>query len=266
MKVTDITNYIETDGNKIIGNFTMEDSVIEFTGINNILYCGKDVYLKNSKLRFTGSNSVIYIDDNKMEIFLEARVGNDSVIYFGKNNYINRNFHIYATERKNVVIGDDCLFSFGSYLRTSDPHLIYNFDGMRINDAQSIYIGDHVWIGQESLILKNTHIGSGSIVGGHAVVSKKIISSNCMYGGSPAKKIKEKVFFLGDSAHNFTQEDCLKFKHTESQDFMYEYDDSTMSFSKIEEDLCSCFTSLSKFDYIQNHISNNFHKNRFYID
>lgn len=265
MIVTNVSDYKEENGNQIIGNFTMEDCTIEFKGHNNILYCGENVCLKNCKLRFTGSNSLIYLDDNKMPIFLDARVGNDSVIYFGKDNYINRNFHIYATERKNVIIGNDCLFSFGNYLRTSDPHLIYDINGDRINEAKSIYIGDHVWIGQESLILKNTYIGSGAIIGGHSVVSNKIVSSNSIYGGNPVKKIRQNVFFLGDSAHDFTECDCIDFNHIDKVDFIYQLDDNTLSFNEIENDLCSSFTSLSKLDYIQENISSNNSKNRFYI-
>ena len=153
--------------------------------------------MTNSRIRFTGNNSILYIDKNKMPLSLDVRLGNDSVSYIGKNVYTNKCVHIYATERENVIIGDDCLLSYEVTFRTADPHLIYDsISKKRINSAKSILVGDHVWIGQEALILKNTKIYSGSIIGGKAVISNKEVLSNTMWAGNPARKIKDDVFFI----------------------------------------------------------------------
>ena len=53
---------------------------------------------------------------------------------------------LLLSERKNIIIGDQCLFSHTIWFRNADPHLIYdNITNKRINPTQSIYIGDHVW-------------------------------------------------------------------------------------------------------------------------
>lgn len=262
-----INNFDEINNiknNQIIGEFILDNSSIEFKGENNIMYFGKNIKLKNTKLRFTGNNSLIYIDDNYMPISLNGRVGNDSVLYLGKNTYINRGIEVYATERKNIIIGDDCMLSYETCFRTSDPHPIYDVKTCkRINYAKSIYIGDHVWIGQQCLILKNSKIYSGSIIGGHSVISGKEIYSNTSWAGNPSKLIKEGVFFTCESAHDFTSDDLTEKSVYDKDDFIYENDVTNLSFDKIEKDLEEFKDVKEKLNYIQNIVASNNQKNRF---
>ncbi len=103
----------------------------------------------------------------------------------GKDAYINGKMTVVLSEHKHCFIGDDCMVSYGVIVRNADPHLIYDCESKRRkNKTKSVYIGDHVWIGQNSLILKGTCIDSGSIIGANAVVAGKIISNNCAWGGS----------------------------------------------------------------------------------
>ena len=79
-------------------------------------------------------------------------------------------------------------------MRTADPHLIYNIvDNQRINHSRSIYIGDHVWIGQNAMILKGSSIHSGSVIGAMSLVAGKTIHSNSCWGGNPVRMLKENI-------------------------------------------------------------------------
>ena len=99
------------------------------------------------------------------------------------------------------------MFSFGIFVRTADPHLIYDSTTKgRINPSASVFIGDHVWVGQDVLILKGTRIGSGSIVGGATCIAGKMIPSNVTIGGNPARIIRENVFFLPNCVHSWTDD------------------------------------------------------------
>ena len=81
---------------------------------------------------------------------------------------------ILSLVRKNIIIGDNCMISFGSWIRNTDPHLVYDSSTYcRINPSKSVLIGDHVWIGQSCIILKGTVVGSGAILGAGSVVSGK---------------------------------------------------------------------------------------------
>lgn len=256
--------------NKIIGNIEYKNSEITFNGDNNIFICKGNLLLENCKIRFTGSNSLIYIDENNYPISLNMRVGNDSVIYIGKDSYINRTSHLYATERKNIIIGNELLLSFDTYFRTADAHIIYDCNTKkRINPSKSILIGDRVWIGQQSLILKGTCIGSGSIIGGHSVLSNKNIRSNSLYAGNPARKIKENVFY-GEhkSTHDFDlegEERSLCCCDNDENKYIYEQDDTTISLNQIDLDLINIKSARDKIKYLDEIVVSNNSKNRFYL-
>lgn len=52
-------------------------------------------------------------------------------------------------------------------------------------------IGDDVWIGAGSIIMAGVTIGDGAIIAAGSVVTKNV-EAYCIYGGTPAKKIKER--------------------------------------------------------------------------
>jgi phosphonate metabolism protein (transferase hexapeptide repeat family) len=55
--------------------------------------------------------------------------------------------------------------------------------------SQKVNIGHDVWIGQHSLIMPNTTVGVGAVVGGGAVVTKDV-PPYAIVGGVPAKIIR----------------------------------------------------------------------------
>lgn len=194
------------NNNKIIGNPTLKDTKITFVGINNILYCEDNVIINNSNLDFKCNNSIIYLRESKHPYKLKVDIYENCVLSFGKNNYINQKITFIIDEEKNVIIGDDCLFSLGLFFRTSDVHIIYDISTKkRINNAKSILIGDHVWLGQNVLVLKGAKIGSGTIIGANSLISNKIYYSNCLYAGK--ELLKENVVFDGASSHKFTSKE-----------------------------------------------------------
>ena len=91
-----------------------------------------------------------------------------------------------------VEIGEDCMFGFDTIIYNTDGHSIFQ-NGNLINKADKLVIGDHVWCGWGSTILKNSYIPSGCIVGKSAVVAKKFEKENVVIAGNPAKIIKENI-------------------------------------------------------------------------
>lgn len=95
----------------------------------------------------------------------------------------------------NVIIGEDCMFARQILILASDFHSILNHDGHRINYSNGITLGNHVWVATKATILKNSHIGSNSIIAAGAVVSNGI-PSNSIAGGVPTKLIKENIDWI----------------------------------------------------------------------
>lgn len=265
------------DGNQILGRFPkLSRSSIQFQGKNNILFCEENVCLNGSNITFNGDNSIIYLSANKNSYLLGVETHNNNTFYFGKNAYINGKLMAILSERKNIIIGDECMFSLGIWMRNADPHLVYRCaTGQRINHSKSIYVGDHVWIGQNCLILKGVEIDSGSIVGGGAVVAGKKIPNNEVWGGNPAKRIGEGVFWDGSCVHSWNEgltelsKDYSSYVNARGlnipiDNWIYRYEASEeLKFSTIEEKLQGCHSGQDKLVVLKEYLCNRSHKNRF---
>lgn len=256
--------------NKIIVDSTKStldsNSVIKFNGKNNILVIEDGVKLVNSRISFGGDNAVVYLSRNKYIYYLDINAYSNTCVFIGKDNFFNGRLSLIASERKNIIIGDNGLISFGIFVRTADPHLIYSCETkQRINKSKSVLIGDHVWLGQGALILKGTKIGSGSILGGGAVISNKSVFSNASAVGNPAKIVAKNIFFSKESVHNFNKKQTEEFSVMQSDEWIYSYDNSQKSFSETDNLLSSKENSKDKLNIIKKNIVNNTSKNRFFI-
>ena len=110
-------------------------------------------------------------------------------ITIGNRAFINRNVIIVSAE--NISIGTDVLLG--------DSVSIYDHDhGVKINglaygqqplSSSPVVIGDNVWVGSHSVVLKGVVLGDGCIVAAGSVVTKSIPAGE-IWGGVPAKYIK----------------------------------------------------------------------------
>lgn len=259
-----------TGNNKIICNTDIDELnnlTIRFEGNHNILYIDKEVKFANSSITFSGDNSLVYLSTSNHPYKISITVNNSNTVFIGSHCYFNQLLHIIASEYQNVIIGAQCLLSFGIWLRTADPHLIYDVaTRQRINPSQSIYIGDHIWIGQESLILKGTVIGTGAIVGGHSVVSGKRIPSNTIWGGNPVRLIREHVVFDSKCVHKWTPEDTKRFWTYDSSVFLCQHykDNTTIDIDKLDVELKNFCSADDRLKFVGNHLTN-ISSNRFFI-
>ena len=125
-------------------------------------------------------------------------------------------------------------------------------------------MGDHVWVGQDALILKGTQIGSGSIIGAKALVAGKKIQSNSLWGGVPAQLIRDDVLFDGSSVHYYTDEQTENSMEYSAGRWIYRNEGNVLSFDEIEENFNSINDVDEKIAYLQSVIRCNDY-NRFYI-
>ncbi len=256
------------DGNRFIGELPeMVGSSINIVGKNNVLLCEKGVRLVNSVITFNADNSIVYLCENKNAYKINVSVYNNNVFYSGKNNYFNGVLNVILSEQKHFFMGNECLLSFGIWVRNADPHLIYDCESKkRINPTQSIYFGDHVWVGQSAMILKGTQVESGSIIGAMSVVSNKKIPANSSFAGNPAKKIREGIFWCDPCVHAWTDKKTDDSETYRDKDYIYKFKSGEfIPFDEIEEKLLPKRSVDKKLDYLRR-ISANTDKNRFCSD
>jgi len=93
---------------------------------------------------------------------------------------------------RSITFGNDCLIA-SAHLRTSDHHKIFPLAGdKQLNPPGNIRVGDHVWLGEDVLILKGADIGSGTVIGAKSLVSKPV-PWNVLAAGNPLRVIREEI-------------------------------------------------------------------------
>lgn len=126
-----------------------------------------------------------------------AHIGHGSKISVSGTLIIGDNFCISAESsiiaKESVSIGSDVLISWDSLIMDSDFHDIYDCYQSKINPPMPIIIGNKVWVGCRTVILKGVTIVDGVVVAATSTVTKSILNPNSIVGGNPARVIKEKI-------------------------------------------------------------------------
>lgn len=112
-------------------------------------------------------------------------------VLFGNNFSLTGESQIIS--QKKIVFGKDCLISWDCIILDTDFHKIYNEKEEFLNPPKEIIIGEHVWIGCRSSILKGSKIPDHSILGAGSILSKELTEASCIYSGNPVKKLKENI-------------------------------------------------------------------------
>ena len=187
-----------------------------------------------------------------------------SVLAFGRKSFFNGIINIALGERQHVVIGEGCMFSFCIWLRTADVHLIYDCETKcRINPSRSLFIGDHVWVGQNAMIMKGSQLGSGCIIGAMAVVAGKKIPSNSSWAGNPARQIKSGIFWEGSSVNRWTADDTKNHEVYSSDHFIYgPHAPAMLTWDEIDQKLTDTHDCGQRLEFIKRILTER-DKNRF---
>ena len=254
--------------NRIEGNPEIINSTISFKGYNNILYCEGNVKITNAKFLFEGNNSIVYLSSAmNTQYSFTLIIYNNSTFFIGKEGNLATPVNINIQENQNVIIGAECSLSSGVNIRTADIHPIYdNKTKQRINYAQSVYIGDHVWIGHLAYISRGVKIGSGAIVENYSFVPHDArIPSNSLVVGNPVRVEKQNVFFTKEFLGYHTTEDSLNTQDYKSDVFIYEFaNQETLNLNQIDKILKDLSVE-DRLEFIQKLFVRNKRKNRFTI-
>lgn len=87
-----------------------------------------------------------------------------------------------------MTFGDDALVSWDCLFMDTDFHRILDADGIQVNADRDISIGNHVWVGCRSTILKGTTLLNGSVVAAGSITRSKIMKENVVIDSSGIKR------------------------------------------------------------------------------
>ena len=150
-------------------------------------------------LRINGLGSVVLGEKVSLGYHMAPRIGSGAVllqprtpesrITIGDNTSISNNVSILSV--KSVALGERCLIGEMVSIMDSDfHHLDPEAQRAASVGGDSFVVGDNVWIGSSSKILKGSIIGNYSVIGAGSIVCGEI-PSGVVAAGVPARVIKE---------------------------------------------------------------------------
>lgn len=172
------------------------DTALIVEGEDNVIEVGKGVRLamnivvrgRNNRIRI-GPHAYLHGFANLIADGATLTVGARTTMVQGS---------IQLHEAGAITIGSDCMISSQVYLSLSDIHPIYDrATGKRLNAARSIEIGDHVWLGLRTLVMKGTRIGTGAVTAAGSLVSG-VVPAHSIAAGSPARIVRENIEWRRD--------------------------------------------------------------------
>ena len=223
--------------------FLKKDKIHRSFSDNAINICQED--LEQVKCHINGKNNTInierlgatckgsielYVNGDNNEILIEKNlfIGSKLIITIGrihknfgpisntkvtigKNSSIGSCTIITYNSNSKISIGENCMFAFNTFLFNTDAHPIINKETNQIiNKVKNMKIGNHVWIGANVNILKNSIIPDDSIIGLGSVVSGDYSQKGSgkwgyIIAGNPAKIIRDNITWNENGSGEYVQ-------------------------------------------------------------
>ncbi len=166
------------------------------SGRNNVIHLGQ-ADRHNGVILVAGSDNVFRNAGRPSVprgVLLHVRFNGDrNTVEVGPGVTSNGTTIVVSGPGSTVRIGRDCMFSSGIWLRAADMHAVIDLDSRAvINPPGDITLGDHVWIGQDAMILKDVTLGSGSVVAAKALVNRSC-APHSLVAGVPGRVVRERV-------------------------------------------------------------------------
>lgn len=145
-------------------------------------------------------NSILDIGEGVLVFEGYASIGSGAKLSVDKGGllFIGNQFWstgpILIVARKLIRFGYNCVLSWNISIMDHDAHDIYHC-GALSNTPHSVMIGNHCWIGFNSIILKDSSLSNDVIVGANSIVTKGIEESNVIIAGNPATIKKRNVIW-----------------------------------------------------------------------
>ena len=205
------------------GNVVRAEALIGANG--NIFIDGTDnqvIFGINTKFK----GSIEIRGSNNRVLFGPGSVMRGRIVVKGSNQTVSIGEHttfqsayLLCNEGCDITIGRWCMFSRDIEIRTTDAHsVIAKSTGMRLNQAASVMIGDHVWVSVGVFISKGVHLAADTIVGAHAFVNGQFTEEGTMLAGAPARVVKRDVTWNRSRKPKFSKEELIAWRIGDNTD------------------------------------------------
>lgn len=117
-------------------------------------------------------------------------IGNNAICSLGRG-YVTADATFIVMH--GLEIGEGSAIAWRCLFLDDDFHSI-DYQG-KIEKKKNIIIGNHVWIGANSTILKGVHIPDNCIIAANSILTHSFYENNVLIAGNPARIIKKNVYW-----------------------------------------------------------------------
>ena len=180
-------------GNKVsLDHSIIKQTKIRIDGKGNHINIAQG-YLWKCSIHLTGNDNEITIAPHtKLNLTQIVLRGNGCRISIGEGSTFGSAYIVCMGQGNSIDIGTECMFAENIEVWNTDSHPILDTDGNILNPSKPIRIGNHVWCGKRTTILKGVTIGDGSIIGMGAVVTHDI-APHSLCTGIPARVLRTDI-------------------------------------------------------------------------
>jgi carbonic anhydrase/acetyltransferase-like protein (isoleucine patch superfamily) len=167
---------------------------------DSIIYVGKNCTVKGLiRVHAQGGVCVLEGDNGQPTFFNVTLWSRDNTVIIGRQTTSNGTHLVTMGQGASITIGNDCMFSTGVWLKTSDMHCIVDVVTQEVlnkdGNVGHIVLGKHVWVGQDALVVLGVRIGDGAIIGAKSYVNQDI-EKLTLNVGTPVRQLRSGVTWL----------------------------------------------------------------------
>ena len=168
---------------------------LQIRGDDNVVEAATGCRLGHVDFDIRGSSNRILIEgDAYLERASFYIVGDHCSIVIGRRTYVGGATFVAAESNTSIFLGKSCMLANGIVIRTGDSHGMFDRkSGVRLNPGADVRIGTKVWLAHRVTVLKGVTIPDGCIVGAETIVTKTLDTPHAVYGGHPARKLRDNV-------------------------------------------------------------------------
>ena len=198
---------IKENGEQILNPRKIEGLELKIRGKNNTVTIYEPYRFVDAKIILAGDIDVTINKGFHADfdfVIRKTRNTKPNKLVIGKDFQCGSRCTIDLTDAGDIFIGDDAKWSWNIYIKSDDTHPVFDITTKEcINDSTAVTIGNHVWIGMNVTILKNSEIKEDSIIWACSVVTKKFEEKNVVIAGNPAKIRKRNVNWTHGSVADY---------------------------------------------------------------
>ena len=191
--------FLARNGNKVQTSGAASSLLVLTTlfygnSVNNTVSVGRGFKTQGLLIRIEGSGNKVTIGEN--------------VNWSGQINLFGFDVHVTIGDRSDakkvsltareasIAIGSDCLLARGTDIRSSDIHSIFDRNtGEHLNPSRSVEVGNRVWIGRDSSVLKGARVADDCVVGTRSLVTGCFDEPGCVVAGAPAHVVRTGIYW-----------------------------------------------------------------------